>query len=84
MGCGRIAKNHREAIAAHGAQAELVAVCDPDAESLRAMVEATGAAGFASLSELLAGSDADVVVLATPAACTRSRPAPSLPPAATC
>ena len=69
VGCGRIAKNHREAIASlagHGAQAQLVAVCDPNAEALRSMVEATGAVGFASLNELLAGSDADVVVLATP------------------
>ena len=66
VGCGRIAKNHREAIAAHGGRAELVAVCDPNAEALRAMVDATGATGFASLNELLAGSDADIVVLATP------------------
>ncbi|MBB4846200.1 UDP-N-acetyl-2-amino-2-deoxyglucuronate dehydrogenase [Paucibacter oligotrophus] len=66
VGCGRIAKNHIEAIAAHGARARLVAVCDTRPEALAAAVVATGAAGFASLDALLAGTDADVVVLATP------------------
>jgi UDP-N-acetyl-2-amino-2-deoxyglucuronate dehydrogenase len=66
VGCGRIAKNHIEAIAAHGARAELVAVCDNKPAALAAAVALTGAAGFASLQDLLAASDADVVVLATP------------------
>ncbi|MDM4767563.1 Gfo/Idh/MocA family oxidoreductase [Pelomonas sp. SE-A7] len=66
VGCGRISKNHVEAIAAHGERAELVAVCDNRPEALQAAVATTGAAGFASLEALLAGSDADVVVLATP------------------
>jgi len=66
VGCGRIAKNHREAIVAHNARAQLVAACDPNAEALQSMVEATGAQGFTSLTALLEGSDADIVVLATP------------------
>lgn len=66
VGCGRIAKNHFEAIAKHADRAELVAVCDNQAAALAAAVQATGAAGFASLDELLAASDADIVVLATP------------------
>ncbi|MCU7373372.1 Gfo/Idh/MocA family oxidoreductase [Paucibacter sp. O1-1] len=66
VGCGRIAKNHIEALAKHAERAEIVAVCDTRPEALEAAVAATGAAGFASLDALLAGSDADIVVLATP------------------
>lgn len=66
VGCGRISKNHIEAMAAHGDRAQLVAVCDTRPEALAAAVAATGAASFASLDALLAQSDADVVVLATP------------------
>ncbi|MDI4632537.1 Gfo/Idh/MocA family oxidoreductase [Pelomonas sp. V22] len=66
VGCGRISKNHIEAITAHGDAAQLVAVCDNKPEALQAAVALTGAAGFTSLDALLAGSDADVIVLATP------------------
>ncbi|HEY8709364.1 MAG TPA: Gfo/Idh/MocA family oxidoreductase [Burkholderiaceae bacterium] len=66
VGCGRIAANHFAALKQHAARAELVAVCDNHAPSLAAAVAATGAAGFASLDALLAGSDAEIVVLATP------------------
>ena len=66
VGCGRIAQNHFAAIRQHEARVELVAVCDVKPEALTAAVAATGAAGFASLDDLLAGSDADLVVLATP------------------
>ncbi|WP_310386773.1 Gfo/Idh/MocA family oxidoreductase [Roseateles sp.] len=70
VGCGRISKNHIEAIAAHAGDAELVAVCDSKPEALAAAVALTGAAGFSSLDALLAGCEpdktADIVVLATP------------------
>jgi UDP-N-acetyl-2-amino-2-deoxyglucuronate dehydrogenase len=66
VGCGRIADRHVEAFAAHPEECELVAVCDSDPTRLAAAVERTGARGFGSLDELLAGSDADVVVLASP------------------
>jgi UDP-N-acetyl-2-amino-2-deoxyglucuronate dehydrogenase len=66
VGCGRIAKNHFEALAAHAPQSELVAVCDSKPAALAAAMTSTGAAGFDSLEALLAGSDADVIVLATP------------------
>lgn len=66
VGCGRISRNHREAIAAHGERAQLVAVCDSAPEALAQAVAATGVPGFASLDTLLAQADADVVVLATP------------------
>lgn len=66
VGCGRIAANHIEALRQHAGRAELVAVCDNRPEALAAAVARTGAAGFASLDALLAGSQADIVVLATP------------------
>ena len=65
-GCGRIAANHFEAIKQHAQRCELVDVCDVDAKALQAAVERTGARGHASLSALLAHSQADCVVLATP------------------
>jgi len=66
VGCGRISKNHIEAIAKHGDRAELVEICDTDPAKLRAAHETTGARPFSSLTELLAESTADAVVLATP------------------
>ena len=70
VGCGRISANHVEALRQHAGRAELVAVCDNRPEALAAAVARTGATGFASLDALLAtdgsGSNADIVVLATP------------------
>jgi UDP-N-acetyl-2-amino-2-deoxyglucuronate dehydrogenase len=66
VGCGRISKNHFEALFKHQDQAELVAVCDTNAEALASAVQRTGARGFGSLADLLANSDADIVVLTTP------------------
>ena len=69
VGCGRIAQNHFEAIRAHAARAELVAVADTAPVALQAAVSKTGAQGFASLTAMLAAQSAlniDCVVLATP------------------
>lgn len=66
VGCGRIAANHFEAIQSHQEQAELVDVCDTDAQALAKAVQATGARGHGSLSTLLAATDADCVVVTTP------------------
>ena len=66
VGCGRISNNHIDALARHAERAELVAVCDSNPQALSAASAATGAAGFRTLAELLAQSDADVIVLATP------------------
>ena len=54
-GCGRISANHFEAIAAHSAECELVGVCDVDPAALKAAEEKTGAPGFRSLEQMLAG-----------------------------
>ncbi len=66
VGCGRISANHIEALKQHRGRAELVAVCDNKPAALQAAVARTGAKGFDSLDALLAGSDADIVTLATP------------------
>lgn len=66
VGCGRIAKNHFNALSQHQERAELVAVCDTEPGALAAAVQETGATGYASLSEMLAECNADVVVLTTP------------------
>jgi len=66
IGCGRIAGNHFEAIKRHQERCELVDVCDVDPQALKAAVERTGAKGHANLSDLLAKTDADCVVLTTP------------------
>jgi len=66
VGCGRISGNHFDALKQHAGRAELVAVCDTRPAALQAAVERTGAPGFGSLDALLAGSDPDIVVIATP------------------
>lgn len=70
VGCGRIARNHVAALAAHAERAELVALCDRRPEAMDALVAHAPALAplprFTSLAALLAASDADLVVLATP------------------
>jgi UDP-N-acetyl-2-amino-2-deoxyglucuronate dehydrogenase len=66
VGCGRIARNHFDAIRQHGEHIDLVAVCDSDPALLAAAVRDTAAPGFASLTDLLAASACDCVVLSTP------------------
>lgn len=65
-GCGRISKNHFDAIGHHQVDAELVDVCDTDPRMLAAAVERTGARGHESLERMLAATDADAVALTTP------------------
>jgi UDP-N-acetyl-2-amino-2-deoxyglucuronate dehydrogenase len=65
-GCGRISANHLAAIEKHADRAQLVAVCDVDQKALDAAAAKTGAKGYTRLDELLAKSNADIVVLATP------------------
>jgi len=66
VGCGRISANHFDALEKHADRAELVGVCDVDPEALCRAETRTGAPGFRSLDALLAGTSADVVILATP------------------
>lgn len=66
VGCGRISKNHFEAIDKHNDRAELIAVCDNNPDVLNSACERTGVRGYDSLSAMLQSSDMDIVVLATP------------------
>jgi len=65
-GCGRISANHFDALEKHTDRAELIGVCDVDPDALARAVERTGAKGFQSLDVMLAGTDADIVILSTP------------------
>jgi len=65
-GCGRISTNHFDALAKHAERAELVGVCDVDAEALARAKARTGVPGFRTLEAMLAGTNADIVILATP------------------
>ncbi len=71
VGCGRIAQNHMDAVQQHAQRAHVVAVCDTDPQALAAAVAKTGAAGFSSVSAMLAAHQSgacplDCVVLTTP------------------
>ena len=66
VGCGRISKNHFDALSHHTERAEWVAVCDPIRERAQAAADRTGATPYTSLEALLKGSEAELVVLATP------------------
>lgn len=66
VGCGRISKNHFDSIKQHGDRAELVDVCDIDAQALAAAVKETGAAGHATLTAMLQATTADCVIVTTP------------------
>jgi UDP-N-acetyl-2-amino-2-deoxyglucuronate dehydrogenase len=65
VGCGRISKNHFDAISQVDGL-ELVAVCDMEAERARKAGEEQGVPYFTSLEKMLAGTDCDVVTIATP------------------
>ena len=65
-GCGRIAASHFDAIHAHAARCEITDVCDVDPQALAAAAARTGAAGHGDLSAMLAKTQADCVILATP------------------
>jgi UDP-N-acetyl-2-amino-2-deoxyglucuronate dehydrogenase len=66
VGCGRISANHFDALERHADRAELVGVCDIDPQALCLAEERTGAPAFRTIDALLAGSAADIVILATP------------------
>lgn len=65
-GCGRIAKNHLQAIEQHSDNLILSAVCDTDASALKQVSDQYGVKGYLSLNEMLDDCDADIVTLCTP------------------
>lgn len=66
VGCGRIAKNHFQAIEKHQDRVVLIAVCDNDPKALEQAVSQYKVDGYSNIDELLLYSDADLVVLCTP------------------
>jgi UDP-N-acetyl-2-amino-2-deoxyglucuronate dehydrogenase len=66
VGCGRIAANHFGAIEKHADRCELVDICDPSPDALKAATERTKAKGHTSLADLLQKTTADCVILTTP------------------
>lgn len=66
VGCGRIAKNHLDAIMQRSDDLTLTAVCDSDIDVLKKTTEEYGVEGYDNLSQLLQEVPADVVVLCTP------------------
>lgn len=66
VGCGRISRNHIEAMAQHAQKVELCAVCDVDEGALAGARDATNAPAYISMSNLLSDVRPDVVILATP------------------
>lgn len=65
VGCGRISKNHVDAIRKADGIA-LVAVADVVSERAKALGDAEGVPWFTSLDDMLAKAECDVVVVATP------------------
>ena len=66
VGCGRIANNHFGALEALQDDCELVAVCDINPAHLQAAVERTQAQGYAHYAQMLAETDADIIIITTP------------------
>ena len=65
VGCGRISRNHFDAMAKVDGL-ELVAVCDAVAERAQAAAEQQRVPAYTNLDEMLAQVDCDAVVIATP------------------
>ena len=65
VGCGRISRNHVEAISRIEGL-ELVAACDSMADRAKSVAEPVGIPWFTSYEKMLAETDCDVVTIATP------------------
>ena len=65
VGCGRISRNHFDAIARVDGL-ELSAVCDTIPERARAAGEEQGVPWFTNYQEMLTTADADAVAICTP------------------
>ena len=66
VGCGRVSKNHFNAIARRSDDIELVAVCDVDERALHVHANKYGVKGYSSLWKLLSSEQLDLVALCTP------------------
>ncbi|MDX2345289.1 MAG: Gfo/Idh/MocA family oxidoreductase [Legionella sp.] len=66
VGCGRISKNHLDAIKAHQDKLNLIAVCDSNQVAAKAVALAHKAAIYTSFESMLDNPDIDLVILCTP------------------
>lgn len=66
VGCGRISKNHFEALSKFSTDARIVAVCDVDEKKAKSAAESVGADYYTSYEEMLSRQDIDVVSICTP------------------
>jgi UDP-N-acetyl-2-amino-2-deoxyglucuronate dehydrogenase len=66
VGCGRISKNHFNAITQYKDDFELTAVCEIDQKKLEEHKEKYNLPGYQSLEEMLKTEDSDLVSLCTP------------------
>jgi UDP-N-acetyl-2-amino-2-deoxyglucuronate dehydrogenase len=66
VGCGRISRNHIDALNVHAQHAEIVSICDIDDNALEEAAKLTHANPYTKLSDMLRETIADIVILATP------------------
>lgn len=66
VGCGRIAKNHLQAIEQHQDRLNLTAVCDTDPSALQTASQQYAVDAYDNLDDLLLHANADIVALCTP------------------
>ena len=66
VGCGRIAKNHFQAIEQHSEKLSLRAVCDIDPIVAQQAGEEHGVKSYTSMAEMLKDTEIDIVTLCTP------------------
>ena len=66
VGCGRISKNHFQAIEQHNDRLTLTAVCDTDETAMRAASLQYRVDGYNNLDEMLSYGNIDLVSLCTP------------------
>lgn len=66
VGCGRVSKNHFNAIKTHAGDIKLRAICDRDKAVLSEMENTHDVRGYHRYDELLADADIDMVILCTP------------------
>jgi len=66
VGCGRISKNHFQAIEQHHDRLELTAICDTNPQALQDVTLKESVDKYSNIDDLLKYSNADIVALCTP------------------
>lgn len=66
VGCGRISKNHLQALRDQGQEFELVDICDSSTDALSRAEKETGLKGHSNFLSLLEKTSADLISLCTP------------------